>query len=486
MLKRLLNALITAILIFMVTEAMNLTIVRDMYAVGQVAMAAVVEQEFVQSPPKQSDGRETTIPEDPQYLQAIENTAGMVWNEEAIALASKYGLNILNVTWEDTGRYYNSSVGPNISDVTIQIQHQDPNTRAPMLTLMPVIRFPNFTDKTADISLDKFFLLVGNEDGSGLHKVTLEEYLGYFREYLSEPGSWSGREDSLLASRDTHVLVSAQAAFLPVPKEGQAEFNPVIFNYQSYQGDPAVLTIVATREGTSATVIDNVRDGFSAGFSWGQRLFFNQDGERASFTGERLSDFRSNEGSSGDTPQAAGEAGLNMVLIIQVPLKQKHPMEFEMMMPVEEAADMAIAAPMLKLESDVEVAVIGHGEVEGPFTEIDGLDIERDPRFPVRVTVQFYKATSNGIVSADDMQQIADQIERVYDEADYIGSLVLDGDTSRPTEYEGPKQQPADWWDVFWKRFEDNTGLTQFEAHEIWRSLKFYAGRWYQSFQLEE
>ncbi len=473
MLKRLLYALMAAILIFVVSEAMNLTIIREMYAFGQVATAAVLEQE----PLLATQSTEITILEDPEYLQAIENTASMVWNEQAIALASQYGLNILNVTWEDTGRYQNSSVGPNISDVTIQVQHQDPNTRQSTLTLMPVIRFPNFSDKTADIPLDKFYLLVGNEDGTGLHKVTLEEYLGNFRKYLSAPGSWSGRENSLLASRDSHVLVSAQAAFLPVPKEGSAEFNPVIFNYQSYQGDPAVLTIVATREGTSATVIDNVRDGFSSGFSWGQRLFFNQDGERASFTGERLSDFRTSEQPSGDTPQAAGEVGLNMVLIIQVPLKQKFPMEFEMM-PVEEAADMAFAAPMVKLESDVEVAVIGHGEVEGPFTEVDSLDIERDPRFPVRVTVQFYKATSNGIVSEGDMAEIANQIERVYAEADYVGSLVVDGDTSRPTEYDGPKQQPADWWDVFWKRFEDNTGMDEFEARSLWRQLRFYAGKW--------
>ncbi len=473
MLKRLLYALIAAILIFVVSEAMNLTIIREMYAFGQVATAAVLEQE----PLLATQSTEITILEDPEYVQAIENTAGMVWNEQAIALASQYGLNILNVTWEDTGRYQNSSVGPNISDVTIQVQHQDPNTRQSTLTLMPVIRFPNFSDKTADIPLDKFYLLVGNEDGTGLHKVTLEEYLGNFRKYLSAPGSWAGRENSLLASRDSHILVSAQAAFLPVPKEGSAEFNPVIFNYQSYQGDPAVLTIVATREGTSATVIDNVRDGFSSGFSWGQRLFFNQDGERASFTGERLSDFRTSEQPSGDTPQAAGEVGLNMVLIIQVPLKQKFPMEFEMM-PVEEAADMAFAAPMVKLESDVEVAVIGHGEVEGPFTEVDSLDIERDPRFPVRVTVQFYKATSNGIVSEGDMAEIANQIERVYAEADYVGSLVVDGDTSRPTEYDGPKQQPADWWDVFWKRFEDNTGMNEFEARDLWRQLRFYAGKW--------
>lgn len=38
------------------------------------------------------------------------------------------------------------------------------------------------------------------------------------------------------------------------------------------------------------------------------------------------------------------------------------------------------------------VAVAGHGKVEGPFTEIDDLDIERDDRYPARVRVQFYAA----------------------------------------------------------------------------------------------
>ena len=482
MIKKLFYILGISILVFVLSEAFNLTLFRDMYDSGQAVMAAVAEPELtVEQLTSRLDADETRQPPDPDYIQAIENTSAMVWNEEAIRLAEKHGLNILNVTWEDTGRYYNSSVGPNISDVTIQIQHEDPYTGEPRLTLMPVIRYPNFSDLTADISLDKFYLLVGNEDGRELEKVTLRDYLGDIRRYLSQPGSWAGRGDSLLAPRDSHVLVSAQAAFLPVPKLGKVEFNPVIFNYQSYQGDPAVLTIVASREGTSATIIDNVRDGFSSGYSWGQRLFFNQDGERASFTGERLSDFRASEQPSGDTPQAAGEAGLNMVLIIQVPLKQKYPMEGEMMAVEESIA--GAAAPQLNLESDVEIAVIGHGEVEGPFTEIDGLQIERDPRFPVRVTVQFYKATSNGVVSAEDMQQIADQVERVYSEADYVGSLVVGGASERPTEYDGSKVQPGNWWAVFWKRFENNSGLNQFEAHELWRTLKFYAGKWYEPFR---
>ena len=322
--------------------------------------------------PRPSDGY------DPEYIQAIENTAAMVWDDHSLSLANEYGLDLVNVTWEDTGRYYGSSVGPNISDVTIQVQHLDPQTRDYALTLMPVIRYPNFSDLTADISPDDFYLLVGNENGEDLHSISLTEYLHDFRSYLNDPGSWRGRETSLLAPRDSHVLVSAQAAFLPVPQEGKAEFNPVVFNYQSYAEDPAVLVILATREGTSATIIDNTRDAFPAGFSWGQRIFFNQNGERASLTGERLSDFLDdpeNRESIGDTPEAAGESGLNMVMLIQVPLKQKSPMIFDDGIVMLEAA--APSAEKELGESNVEAAVIGHGPVEGPYTEIDDLQIER-------------------------------------------------------------------------------------------------------------
>jgi len=417
-------------------------------------------------------------PGDPQYIEAIQRTAAMANDSQANSLVAAHGLNIVNVMWEDTGRYKGSSVGPNISDVTIQVMYRDPDSGAYQLGLMPVIRYPNFSDLTADISPDDFYLLVGNERGDELHSVSLREYLGNFRSYLHEPESWAGRRGSLLAEQDSHVLVSAQAAFLPVPQQGVAEFNPVIFNYQSYQGDPAVLTIVATREGTSATIIDNVRDAFPAGFSWGQRLFFNQDGQRASFTGERLSDFNAQRASDGsDTPQAAGESGLNMVLVIQVPLKQREPLLGDLLGLVEEGA--SFAAPMSAAKSDVEQAVIGHGAVEGPYTEIDGLKIERDERYPIRVTVQFYKATSNGVVSEADVQEIADQIQRVYEQADYVGSLVVSGETDRPTEYEGPKQEPPGWWDAFWARFEGNTDLTRQQAYELWQRLKMNAGHWF-------
>lgn len=393
------------------------------------------------------------------YRRVIEQTVNMVSDPQAQALANRYGLNILNVTWEDTGRYQNSAVGPNISDMTIQVQQRHPIRDDYALHLMPVIRYPNFTDQSADIDIDQFFLPLGNQRGEDLQPVPLREVLDNLRNYLTEPDSWAGRETSLLADRDTHVLVSAQACFLPIPQQGMAEFNPVLFNYQSYPGDPAVLTLLVTREGTSVTVIDNQRDGFAAGRTWGQRLFFNKNGDRASLTGQRISDYQA-ENPNGEPSQAsaAGEEGLNMVMLIQVPLRQRQPANFGfgagdvMMAP---AAPSAISQESARGGSNVEAAVIGHGAVEGPFTEIAGLPIERDDRFPIRVTVQFYKATSNGVVSETDIQEIRQQIARVYDDADYVGSLVVDGLRDRPTEYDGSHEEPEGWWEDFWQHYRD-------------------------------
>jgi hypothetical protein len=406
------------------------------------------------------------------YSDVVEKTEQMVSNRSAQKLAAKHGLGIVNVTWEDTGRFKGSAVGPNISDMTIQVQDRLPDSDKYRLTCMPVIRYPNFSDITGDISPDLFFVLVGNEKGQELRKIRLRELLGDLRAYLHDPSSWKGDRKSLLAKRrDSHVLVSAQACFLPIPQEGIAEFNPVLFNYQSSQGNPAVLAILATREGTSVTVIDNTRDGFEAGRTWGQRLFFNQNGERCSLTGKRKSDFLAevpqDQREATSSAGVADREGLNMVLLIQVPLKHK---ESEIAFAGVFDLCECLCCDTL-MESDVEEAVIGHGKVEGPFTEIDGMRIERDDRFPVRVTVQFYKATSNGVVSDEDLAEIAEQINRVYKEADYVGSLVVQGETGRPTEYAGPKFEPPGWWDDFWKRHFANTGQTQDEAIKMLSDL---------------
>jgi hypothetical protein len=138
-----------------------------------------------------------------------------------------------------------------------------------------------------------------------------------------------------------------------------------------------------------------------------------------------------------DAPMSEEEKQQNMLLIIQVPLKKKQPLmrggSWGMPPPCPPAIS---GAPRRVLPtSNVENAVIKVGKSEGEFEEIKGLEIERDPQFPVRVTVQFYKATDNGVMNEENMKEITQQIESSKKFADHVGSLVVDGKTNRPTEH---------------------------------------------------
>ncbi len=387
------------------------------------------------------------------YASIVDRVAHMVSDGRAQGLASRHGLQLLNVLWEDTGRWQGSSVGPNISDVTIEVASGDGAGRK--LALMPVLRFPNFTDRTADVRLDRIFLRVGNERKDGEEKVvSLRDLLADPGRFLSFPSAGGIRTGSLLAPRDTHALVSAQAAFLPVPKEGKATFHPVIFNYQSTAGNPAVLTILITRQGASLTVVDNARDTISGGASWGQRLFFNAGGERAPLTAERISDvIERGTTSNGESAATLGEDA-NLLMLVQVPLRHREPprraLAYETMAPSAAGAP-AMAMQKSQARSDMEVAVLGHGPLEGPFTELAGLEVERDARFPVRVTVQFYQATATGEIGEPEMAHLAKLVAKVYEKGDYVGSLVVPGpgDARRPTAWDGASPPPGDvaWWD---------------------------------------
>lgn len=391
----------------------------------------------------------------------VDSVAGMVSNSSARRLATKEGLQILNVMWEDTGRYLGSSVGPNISDVTIEVEIENKDSRKET-RLMPVIRYPNFTDKTGDIDIDKFFVRVGNEkEGRAARSVSLRELLGDPLSFMSLPNKGTIKGNSLLAKRDEKVLVSAQSAFLPIREGGKTRFWPVIFNYQSYDKNPAVLTILVTRQGTSMSIVDNSRDTVGGGGGWGQRLYFNKDGQRAPLTAERLKDVKSSGVTmNGESADSLGKDA-NLLMMIQVPLKQKA-QNRGMIGALGGAGGYGIADSFSgmtesspsddgaknKESSDLDVAVLGHGPTMGPFTELADLTIERDERFPVRVTVQFYQATSNGVVSAADMTRMAKQIKKVYAQADYVGSLVVPEGEPRPTMWDGVTTAPnLDWRD---------------------------------------
>ncbi len=392
------------------------------------------------------------------YAQVVDKVANMVSDSDLQRRVAQRKLALVNVMWEDTGRAQGSALGPNISDLTLQVRRKDEAGRFAS-AIMPVIRFPNFVDRTGDIPADRFFVRVGNErPGGSLRSVPLTDVLRNIKAFASRPDSILG-DGNMLAPRDTHFLVSAQAVFLPIPKSGKAEFNPVLFNYQSAPGSPAVLTILVTRQGSSMQVIENRgEDATAAG--WGQELYFNAGGQRAAFTAERKSDveqrIQAQGGPKTEDDKSALQKGADVLFLVQVPLKHHNlgrlggPLPSPkksaaakgagpMPPPAPQGAPMAEAA-----RSDVEQAVLGHGPKLGPFREGRQLRLERDPNFPIRITVQFYKATSNGVVSDIDLDSIARSIGSVYEHAEFVGSLVMpEDDPRRPTAWQ---KVPREWF----------------------------------------
>jgi hypothetical protein len=401
-----------------------------------------------------------------EYQRVIAKVAGMVSDPDLSSRVRRRQLALVNVAYEDTGRAQGSVLGPNISDLTLQVRRRDPNGQFES-SIMPVIRPPNFADRTGDVPSDRFFVRVGNERGQNLTSVPLTDVLKNLKGFAARPESILG-DGNVLAGRDSHFLVSAQAVFLPIPKSGKAQFNPVLFNYQSAPGSPAVLTILVTRQGTSMQVIENkAEDATAAG--WGQELYFDNKGQRAAFTAERKSDVAERIAAQGgpktEDDKSALQKGADVLFLVQVPLKHAQlgrlggalPSGGGGGMPGAPAPAAAAPAPMKPSaksgasaesraadKSDVEQAVLGHGPNVGPFNEGHRLRLERDPKFPIRITVQFYKATSNGAVSDIDLDSISRSIGSVYEHADAVGSLVMpDGDPRRPTAWQ---KVPHEWF----------------------------------------
>ncbi len=410
--------------------------------------------------PGDNGDAEWGIVDDASYPTVVQKVVGMVGDPAVTRGAQRRGLSVQNVNWEDTGRAEGSALGPNITDLTLQVRYRQHGDETDSTALMPVIRFPNFSDRTGDVAADKFLIRVGNQRDRGhLSTVPLTDVLSNIRRFASDPGSIGGT-GNLLARRDSHFLVSAQAVFLPIPKQGKAEFNPVVFNYQSAAGSPAVLAILVTRQGTSMSIVENSAEDRSVQ-GWGQELYFNNQGQRAAFTAQRRSDvakrIQAQGGPKSADDKSALARGSDTIFLIQVPLK--HFNRGALGGAMDDEAPMAEPAPMAAsaapgggsmatakkaARSDVEHAVVGHGRNRGPFTEGGGLVLERDEKFPIRITVQFYKATSNGVVEDKDLDAIAKSIGSVYEHADFVGSLVIpQGDPRRPTSWQ---KMPHEWF----------------------------------------
>ncbi len=423
---------------------------------------------------------------DPAYIDLARRMQWLHHDFTTKEQVEDFQLTITNVSWQDAGRGHGSAYGRNISDVRLLSLYREAGEIKQIA--QPIIRLDNFEDKTVDINMEEVFVPVGN--AWGLEKpfaVTLKDLLEHMSQFLS----W--REDikgSLYLERDSEVLVSAQASIMPVPKGGEAHFVPAIYNYQSKPGNPAVLVILVSNRGTSITVVDNKRDTFrSEAFSRvGQMLFHNDNGQKKPFILEGLSKVEATaEGRSRLEELAAsgaaigGQSAVNQVMLIQVPLRYP---KSQRVTPYFSASTDASSkgvgttrgarsigpADQAGLETGV-TDIAGYSL--GKFTELDslGAKLERDPELPIRVDVTYYFSSDVTKFSSEQLRVIPDQLAKVYEAGENLGSLVTSDDYTRITRNHRPEEQT--WWPEVVNTCNIPHGwdaVTVFEAHlgEAW------------------
>merc|ERR1712113_65177 len=320
----------------------------------------------------------------------------------------------------------------------------------------------------------------------------------------------------------------------------------------SHKGNPALLTIVSTSKGSSAQIIEGTE----------QYLLFNNNGKKADFIGERVSDHRKKKGQKNvnDKKLSKQEKQDNVIVIVQIPLKQKKIPEI---FPVVnggfcleddedddyECLEMKSNSMNMfeKEECNVEAAIVsvsdrtkpvcicnkelqkyqvqfayngrgikcdgcgcsvngkeemiyhcvdkknylhpnGYdlciecGEKQLKFDELRGiLDddknyiLERNEDYPIRVTLQYYKATDNGVVNKEIMDDIVKQLQESQKQADFMGSLVTEYNPNRPNEWVFDEKQNDDGDDLkeIKKALKENCGndwklyLANFEKEEV-------------------
>lgn len=332
-------------------------------------------------------------------------------------LLGAYGLKAHKITWEDTARSKGSCWGPNISDMTLVVKSGN--------QLMPVIRRPNFSDVTDDVPIENFKV---NYKGSLISLEQLLKNLGVYN------------------ARDTQILTSSQCCVLPVELGQKTQFAVQLFNYQSRPNEPAVLVILASKNGTSVQVLD----------SSNTKLFFDDDGTARWFSAERLEDVRLRQKAVktkvDSYKEMTNEEKLdNTIMMIQVPLlltsirlralnsntifadNSDSLMESAFINENEDCEE-SCKIPTRGCGRGMDMGQLGLGDAEGKYTGTRGVTLKRDPAFPVRCTFQYYRVTDRDYIDEKDIIDIKEQINQSLKVATGHGSLVLNPSSGRVTE----------------------------------------------------
>ncbi|KAH9101361.1 hypothetical protein LEN26_015703 [Aphanomyces euteiches] len=319
-------------------------------------------------------------------LSAVRCVENSTRDLQAKQWAEERGLDIVNVSWEDCARFQGSCWGPCISDMTLVVKKR----------WMPVLRVPNFSDPIMSIPSSQIQVFVGNESpyDAPLTKISLENYLQNISKYTELTNSLFHTRQRQSSCGEHAVVLFADSS------DGRSRFS------------------LATDAGTSAQVVN--------GDYRGDILYFNDHGTKRTFRAESLSTDRAKRGVDTTEVMTQEEEARNYIMIVQIPLiKPFDPLARKRSVRSRTTKKRKQGEGM-ENDADVEPAMVGLGSSHGPFPKLSKhADIRRDPNYPIRVTLQYYQATSNGVVTQSIIDNLARQMEEVKTKATWCGSLVV-------------------------------------------------------------
>ena len=348
-----------------------------------------------------------------------------------VDLFNSSGYNIQKISWEDCARDKNSCIGPNISDMTLITKDGK---------LMPMIRKPNFSDVSHDINIDKFNLPT-NKKGI----VGLKDFLENIGEYAN-----NDKLGSMYLDRDEKILTQNQCCILPCNVNDRVEFGVQLYNYQSSRDNPAVLTILVSNKGTSVQIIENKTI-----------LYHNNSGSAHYYKAKRLGDVREERGAKTneavkDFKQMTDTELLeNTLMIIQIPLlytkPERNKMKYENLTLGELSSTFHIDGNPHKISKSCSKGVsknynalnnskdnfdmgnISVGSYASKYLGTKDSKFERDEKYPIRCTYQYYRLSDTSTLSEDSIQNITEQLNNIGSLSESYGSLVH-STTDRVTE----------------------------------------------------
>jgi hypothetical protein len=321
-----------------------------------------------------------------------------VFSPEALAALKASGLAPKTISWDDAARNKNSCWGPCITDVTLRTKG---GPREQM------VRPDNFTDKTSDLSADKLRLFKGRI------AISLRTYLDTIQAGLWQP-------------RDAVVLARSQCCFLPLGGRESVDFAVSAYSYNRNS-----LIIVASAFGTSVYRADGST----------QELLLDIRGDSHHYQAAKMVDKKSGQVVRDFADMSAQQKQENALYIYQVPIKSKYRSRGGDEVEVEESCEGIGLFDTGKSRSrggggsrgggptpirDLgAVARLGVGSRVGRTPELDTTELERDARYPITLTIQYYRI-SDGPVSEAAARDVIAKLNALEHASAATGSLVVD------------------------------------------------------------